>query len=170
AAPPGSRRVGAWAVFLGAVGLAGMTTLQVDSPYWQSTLWLFMVGVASGMFNSPNTAAMMSTVPPNRHGIAAGARTMLQNTGAVLSIALVMAIVTSAVPQNVLISIFSGVSKAVAAGRLEPSIHNLHVAMWVLAGISLVGTAVSLMRPKRVPSSEHAGVEVDAEPVIVRAA
>ena len=164
----GSRTLAAWGMFLGAVGLAGMTTLQVDSPYWQSTLWLFVVGVASGMFNSPNTAAMMSAVPANRRGIAAGARTMLQNTGAVLSIALVMAIVTSAVPQDVLISIFSGVSKGLDAARLDPFIHNLHVAMWVLAGISLVGTAVSLMRPKRV--AEHAVVEVDAEPVIVRAA
>jgi EmrB/QacA subfamily drug resistance transporter len=164
----GSRTLAAWGMFLGAVGLAGMTTLQVDSPYWQSTLWLFVVGVASGMFNSPNTAAMMSAVPANRRGIAAGARTMLQNTGAVLSIALVMAIVTSAVPQDVLISIFSGVSKGLDAARLDPFIHNLHVAMWVLAAISLVGTAVSLMRPKRV--KEHAVVEVDAEPVIVRAA
>ena len=47
----------------------GMTTLGVDSPYWQSALWLFIVGVGSGMFNSPNTAAMMGTVPaaPARH-------------------------------------------------------------------------------------------------------
>jgi EmrB/QacA subfamily drug resistance transporter len=163
----GSRTLAAWGMFLGAVGLAGMTTLQVDSPYWQSTLWLFVVGVASGMFNSPNTAAMMSAVPANRRGVAAGARTMLQNTGAVLSIALVMAIVTSAVPQNVLIAIFSGVSKGITNARLEPFINNLHLAMWVLAAISLVGTGVSLMRPKQV---EHAVVEVDAEPVIVSAA
>ena len=33
------------------------------------------------MFNSPNTAAMMGVVPANRRGIAAGARTLLQNTG-----------------------------------------------------------------------------------------
>ena len=52
------------------------------------------------MFNSPNTAAMMGTVPANRRGIAAGARMMLQNTGAVLSIAFVLAIVTCAVPEG----------------------------------------------------------------------
>ncbi len=42
---------------------------------------------------------MMGTVPTERRGIAAGARTMLQNTGAVLSIAFVLAIVTAAVPK-----------------------------------------------------------------------
>src|SRR5206468_1697023 len=81
------------------VGLALMTTLEVRTPYWQSTLWLTIVGVGSGMFNSPNTAAMMGTVPAQRRGIAAGARMLLQNTGAVLSIAFVLAIVTSAVPK-----------------------------------------------------------------------
>ena len=87
-----------------------MTTLQADSPYWQSGLWLLLVGIGSGMFNSPNTAAMMGTVPAQRRGIAAGARTMLQNTGAVISIAFVLAIVTAAVPKAVLFKIFSGLA------------------------------------------------------------
>ena len=33
-----------------------MTTLQVDSPFWESALWLAIVGVGSGMFNSPEHA------------------------------------------------------------------------------------------------------------------
>src|SRR3954454_21139142 len=88
----GSRMLSAAGMLLSAVGLAAMTTLQVDSPYWQSTLWLAFVGVGSGLFNSPNTAAMMGAVPPHPRGIAAGVRALLQNTGAVLSIAFVMAI------------------------------------------------------------------------------
>ena len=91
----GSRAMACAGMLLSAVALAGMTTLVADSAYWESTLWLFLVGVGSGMFNSPNTAAMMGTVPANRRGIAAGARTMLQNTGAVISIAFVLAIVTA---------------------------------------------------------------------------
>ena len=42
----------------------------------------------------------MGVVPAKRRGIAAGARTLLQNTGAVLSIAFVLAIVTSADPES----------------------------------------------------------------------
>jgi EmrB/QacA subfamily drug resistance transporter len=144
----GSRSLAAWGMLLGAVGLAGMTTLQVHSAYWQSTLWLFIVGVASGMFNSPNMAAMMSAVPAHRRGVAAGARTMLQNTGAVLSIAFVMAIITSAIPNNVLIAIFSGVSRGLTPQNLAPFIHNMHVALWVLAITSVVGAGVSLLRPR----------------------
>jgi len=57
-------------MLVSALALAAMTTLTAHSPYWQSTLWLGLVGIGSGMFNSPNTAAMMGTVPPDRRGIA----------------------------------------------------------------------------------------------------
>jgi hypothetical protein len=99
------------------------------------------------MFNSPNTAAMMGTVPPHRRGVAAGARTMLQNTGAVISIAFVLAIVTAAVPRDVLLSIFSGVTSGLSAATLEPFVHNMHTALWVLAATSVAGAVVSLLRP-----------------------
>jgi EmrB/QacA subfamily drug resistance transporter len=143
----GSRALAALGMVVGALALAGMTTLGIHSAGWQPALWLFVVGVASGMFNSPNTAAMMGTVPPYRRGIAAGARTMLQNTGAVISIAFVLAIVTSAVPTKVLLSIFSGVTTGLSDATLEPFIHNMHTALWVLAATSVVGAVVSLMRP-----------------------
>jgi MFS family permease len=107
-----------------------------------------VVGVGSGMFNSPNTAAMMGAVPENRRGIAAGARTMVQNTGAVISIAFVLAVVTASVPKDVLLSIFSGVTDHLSDAKLEPFIHNMHTALWVLAATSLVGAVVTLMRPR----------------------
>jgi hypothetical protein len=133
-----------------AVGLAGMTLLQADTAYWESGVWLFVVGVGSGLFNSPNTAAMMGEVPAHRRGIAAGARTLLQNTGAVVSIAFVMAIITPAIPKDVLFAIFSGVTSGLAASALDPFIHNMHTALWVLAGVSIAGAIVSLMRPPHV--------------------
>jgi EmrB/QacA subfamily drug resistance transporter len=144
----GSRALAALGMVVSAVALAGMTTLGVHSAYWQSTLWLFVVGVGSGMFNSPNTAAMMGSVPPYRRGIAAGARTMLQNTGAVISIAFVLAIVTAAVPRDVLLAIFSGVTTGLSDATLEPFVSNMHTALWVLAATSVAGALVSLLRPR----------------------
>jgi hypothetical protein len=97
---------------------------------------------------SPNTAAMMGTVPPHRRGIAAGARVVLQNTGAVLSIAFVLAVVTAAIPKATLFRIFSGLAKGLSAAKLAPFINNMHTALWVLAGAALLGAVVSGMRPK----------------------
>jgi EmrB/QacA subfamily drug resistance transporter len=159
----GSRALAALGMLVSAVGLAAMTTLGVHSPYVLSALWLALVGIGSGMFNSPNTAAMMGTVPPARRGIAAGARMMLQNTGAVISIAFVMAIITAAVPKDVLLQIFSGLATGLSDARLQPFIHNMHTALWVLAATSVIGAGVSLLRPK----SGREDVELPAEASVV---
>jgi EmrB/QacA subfamily drug resistance transporter len=143
----GSRALAAWGMAVTAAGLALMMTLQPETPYWQSGVLLLTVGVGSGLFNSPNTAAMMGAVQPQRRGIAAGARTMLQNTGAVVSIAFVMAIVTAAVPKDILFKIFSGLANGLTDAQLEPFIHNMHTALLVLALTSLAGAGVSLLRP-----------------------
>jgi EmrB/QacA subfamily drug resistance transporter len=150
----GSRVLASLGMLVTAAGLALMTTLQAESPYWEGGLWLALVGIGSGMFNSPNTAAMMGTVPTDRRGIAAGARTMLQNTGAVISIAFVLAIVTAAVPKPVLFKIFSGLASGLGSAQLDPFIHNMHTALWVLAATSVLGAGVSLLRPRHVPARE----------------
>ena len=150
----GSRGLAALGMIVSAVGLAGMTMLHAHSAYVWSALWLTLVGIGSGMFNSPNTAAMMGVVPAHRRGIAAGARVMLQNTGAVISIAFVMAIVTSAVPTDVLFKIFSGITSGLSNAQLAPFISNMHMALWVLAGISLLGAGVSMLRPAHVRTVE----------------
>jgi MFS family permease len=144
----GSRSLAAAGMLVTAAGLAAMTSLGVHTPYWQSGLLLFVVGAGSGMFNSPNTAAMMGAVPAHRRGIAAGARTLLQNTGAVLSIAFVLAIVTSAVPKSTLFAVFSGLTKGLSEQKLAPFIANMHVALLVLAATSLLGVGVCLLRPR----------------------
>src|SRR5579884_3536761 len=156
----GSRLLAALGMVVTAGSLAAMTTLGVDSPYWQSGLWLGVLGIGSGMFNSPNTAAMMGVVPVHRRGVAAGARIMLQNTGAVISIAFVMAVVTAAVPQTVLLKIFSGIASGLSTKQLDPFISNMHVALWTLAVVSIVGAAVSLMRPRHAVEEAQASERI----------
>ena len=90
------------------------------------------------MFNSPNTAAMMGAVPAYRRGVAAGARMMLQNTGAVISIAFVMAIITAAVPKDLLLAIFSGVTTGLSDARLG-ALHPQHAHRPVGAGRDVAG-------------------------------
>jgi MFS family permease len=151
----GSRGLSALGMLVTAVGLAGMTGLQAHTAYVWSAVWLALVGIGSGMFNSPNTAAMMGVVPVHRRGIAAGARVMLQNTGAVLSIAFVMAIVTAAVPTKVLFKIFSGLTTGLSSAQLQPFISNMHLALWVLTGVSLLGAGISMLRPAHVREAEE---------------
>jgi EmrB/QacA subfamily drug resistance transporter len=148
----GSRGLAMGGMLTVAAGLALMTTLGRDTSYVWPAIFQFVVGIGSGMFNSPNTAAMMGTVPAHRRGIAAGARTLVQNTGAVISIAFVLAIVTSSVPKGVLFAVFSGVATHISNSQLVPFIANMHEALWFLAAFSLLGAVVAAVRPKHVPT------------------
>jgi hypothetical protein len=97
---------------------------------------------------------MMGAVPAARRGIAAGTRVMVQNTGAVISIAFVMAIMAASIPQDVLFKIFSGLTSGLSQTQLDPFIHNMHTAFWILAAVSIIGAAVSLLRPAHAPAVE----------------
>ncbi len=150
----GSRGMAVAGMLVTAAGLAMMTTLGRDTAYVYSCIYLFVVGLGSGMFNSPNTAAMMGVVPAHRRGIAAGARVLVQNTGAVISIAFVIAVVTSAVPKNVLFAVFSGLANHISTAELDPFISNMHTALWCLSAVSLLGAFVAAARPAHVKSPE----------------
>jgi len=166
----GSRAMAVGGMLLCAVGLAGMTTLRVDTPYWETGLWLAIVGVGSGAFNSPNTSAMMSAVPAGRRGIASGTRTMLQNTGAVISIALMLIIVTAVVPTTLLFSIFSGLTTGLSEEKLEPFMNGMHLALWVLVAFSLLGAGVSALRGRHVRAEDEQEEEKAPAAVATRAA
>ena len=157
----GSRALASLGMIVTAIGLALMTTLQQDSSYWWPGIFQFIVGVGSGMFNSPNTAAMMGVVAPHRRGIASGARVLVQNTGAVLSIAFVMAVVTTGINRTVLFSIFSGLGTRVSTTQMNPFLSNMHFALWSMTALSIVGAAVSFARPKHVDHRAEESDEVE---------
>ncbi len=160
----GSREMAVLGMLVTAAGLALMTTLGRDTTYVASGSYMMLVGIGSGMFNSPNTAAMMGTVAAHRRGIAAGARVLVQNTGAVISIAFVLAVVTSSVPKSVLFAVFSGLAKHISNAQLTPFISNMHTALWCLAAVSVVGAFVAAARPSHVQAEARA--EAHAEPVL----
>ncbi len=132
-------------------------------------VWLALVGIGSGMFMSPNTAAMMGTVPTERRGIAAGARTMLQNTGAVISIAFVLAIVTAAVPKPVLFKIFSGLASGLTSAQLDPFIaQHAHRPLGRSPRSRCSAPAVSLLRPSEAKRTGAASAALAVEEAIAR--
>ncbi len=159
----GSRALASLGMVVTAIGLGLMTTLGEGTSYWWPGIFQFVVGVGSGMFNSPNTAAMMGVVAPHRRGIASGARVLVQNTGAVLSIAFVMAVVTSGIPPTVLFSIFSGLGTRISSGQMAPFLSNMHLALWCMTGLSILGAVVSFARPKHVGNDASGDAAVTAQ-------
>ena len=71
---------------MAAAAFTGLMLLPVDFPYWLFALIIFCNGVGSGLFASPNTSAIMSSVPARHRGAASGMRSTFQNSGMSLSI------------------------------------------------------------------------------------
>ena len=142
----GSRLLATLGMVVTGLGLAGLMTLDVNTPYWQLALWQLVIGAGSGLFNSPNTSAVMGVVPPAKRGIGAGTRMMLTQSGFVISIALAIGLVTSSMDPTVMLAVFSGTQVGSAGIDLTPFINALHLAF--LAGViaSAVGAVVSAMR------------------------
>jgi MFS family permease len=73
-------------LLLGAGAFTGLMLLPVVFPFWLFGLLIFCNGLGSGLFASPNTSAIMSSVPAQDRGAASGMRSTFQNSGMSLSI------------------------------------------------------------------------------------
>ena len=139
---------------LATVGAAVMTvsllgfsfSISLTTPYAVIAGWLVVAGIGNGLFNSPNTSAIMGTVGPEQRGIAAGTRTMLLNTGNVFSVGTVLALVAATVPPSVMLAIFSGEPTAVNAQALSHFIHGLDLAFGFMALMAVASAVLSALR------------------------
>jgi EmrB/QacA subfamily drug resistance transporter len=159
----GARGLGTAGLLVSAVGLAGLTTVTDRTPFWQIAIWMALMGGGSGFFNSPNTNVVMTSVQPLERGMAAGVRTMLANTGQMLSVAIAFPLVLSRIPPEVMQQVF------IYGGGMEGNtqalglfISGLHLAFWISAGVSLVAAAVSALQPSHSPRAAGQQVSVRA--------
>ena len=143
----GSRLPSSLGLLLTAAGLLGMAaTISVGVSYPLLALWLGITGAGAGLFNSPNASSIMAAVAPAQRGVASGIRMLLAFTGSMISIAFVLAIVTSSLPKAAMLQIFSGVASGLAATQVAPFITGVRVALLVLGLVSLVTAPLSLLR------------------------
>jgi EmrB/QacA subfamily drug resistance transporter len=81
-----------WLFFLGSLlctlSAGSMFTLSQNSAPLDVSLRLAVFGLGTGLFQSPNTSAVMGSVPKNRLGIAGGVFSTTRNIGMVFGIAL----------------------------------------------------------------------------------
>jgi len=82
----GARPFATGGLLLAACCFTGLLLLPIDFHYWVFALLIFGNGIGSGLFASPNTAAIMSSVPAHNRGAASGMRSTFQNSGMSLSI------------------------------------------------------------------------------------
>ncbi len=99
---------------VGATFLA-LATLPYNFDYLPFGTILFVQGIGSGMFASPNTASIMNSVPSEHRGAASGMRATLQNTGTTFSTALFFTIIIGTLTTNLPGAMMSALTNAGAA-------------------------------------------------------
>ena len=82
----GSRPFAVGGLVLMAFTFVALLLIPVDFDYRIFAVLLLLNGLGGGIFTSPNTAAIMSSVPPAERGAASGIRATFTNAGMSLSI------------------------------------------------------------------------------------
>lgn len=144
----GSRLLTPIGLGISAIALLGLTVIAPTTPFWLLALLMFLMGGGSGFFTSPNTNAIMSSVEPQMRGAASGILAMLNNTGQMLSIAIVFPLALSQVPMAAMMQVFiygGGMGAFPAAQALF--MNGLHLAFFVSFAISIVAMIVAALRP-----------------------
>src|SRR5712691_8885218 len=144
----GSRILAPIGLSISALALFALTTIDQHTPYWLLAVFMAVMGGGSGFFVSPNTNAIMSSVEPHTRGAAAGILNMLNNTGQMLSIAIVFPLALKSVPMDAMMQVFiygGGMGKFPDA--LTLFMQGLHLAFLVSFALSIVAMIVAALRP-----------------------
>src|SRR5215472_12176597 len=144
----GSRTLASIGLGISAIALRALTTIEQNVPYWQLAIYMAIMGGASGLFASPNTNAIMSSVESHSRGAAAGVLNMLNNTGQMLSIAIVFPLALSKLPFGAIQRVFiNGGGMGSFAAIIPIFLSGLHQAFLISFVLSIIATIVSALRP-----------------------
>ncbi len=141
----GSQVLSSLGMVIGSVGLWCLGNLTADATIFDIIWPLAVTGFGQGMFQSPNNNAMMSSVPPNRLGIASGFQATARTLGQGFSVALSGAIFTSLGGADAGATLVH--NAAASLGPLKATfLHAFHAAMMTCMVIAAAGVFTSLVR------------------------
>jgi MFS family permease len=129
------REVATAGMALTVSGLVLLVFLSPETPLVYLVAALVLLGIGYGLFSSPNTNAIMSSVDRRYYGIASGMVATMRASGQLLSMAIAM----------VMFSVFLGTS-AIVPGNYPALLSSVRVSFVVFAVLCGIGTAASFAR------------------------
>jgi MFS family permease len=131
----GQRLFATAGLLVAAAAFTGLMLLPADFPYWIFALIIVGNGLGNGLFASPNTSAIMSSVPDQHRGVASGMRSTFQNSGMSLSIGIFFTLMitrlATALPGSMMAGLRSHGVPAAAAAQVAhlPPVSMLFAAL-----------------------------------------
>lgn len=142
----GSRELSSLGLAVSAIGLLGLAQIQYDSGFAVIIFWMVLMGLGSGLFFSPNTNAIMKAVSPERRGIAAGTRTMMNNAGSLVSLAIGLALISSSMSEKAMQGLLTHTQLGSQGIVVSSFVEGLHHCFWLSFAVSVIAVAASLLR------------------------
>ena len=118
----GARPFATGGMLLSALSFGLLMLLPADFSFPVFALLIFINGVSMGLFASPNTAAIMNSVPPRHRGVASGIRVTFTNVGMPISIGLFFTLMILGLTATVPPALYHGL---VVNGVPAPVAHRL---------------------------------------------
>lgn len=119
------------------INLLALSRISTATPVYLVVIAQLVIGIAMGMFQSPNNSSVMGVVPKPKLGIAGGIIATMRNFGMVMGIAISVSIFSARV------RLYSGLEKK------EAFVSALGDVFLVAACLALVGLLVSFIRGKK---------------------
>ncbi len=140
----GSRGLSSLGMAVSALALFLLSRLTPASA-WPEVVWpLVLLGLGNGIFQSPNSSALMGSVPRSHLGVASGMLATARNGGMVLGVALAGMVFNHRLPVHLAALVEAGVTRSAATSPAFAA--ALHDAMLVGAAVSVAGIFTSLVR------------------------
>lgn len=130
----------------------GLAQLHVGSSVVLVGIWIAMLGIGSGLFQSPNNSLVMSKVPRTQLGSAGSVNSLVRNVGMVVGITIATTILFQVMSSRAGYRV-----TGLIPGRPELFIEGMHVVFVTSASICLVA---ALLTGWRLMSARKAKVEV----------
>jgi EmrB/QacA subfamily drug resistance transporter len=153
----GPRLIATAGLVTSAIGLLLLTQLPPAVTFWQLALPLALVGAGMGTFAPPNRSSVMSSVPPEDRGTAAGISTTLINLGNSVSRSLAFVVLGAVIPVAALDGMFAGTYVGGAGSFAGNFVGGIHLVFLVSTGFVLLSIIPSILRGSRT-SEEKADI------------
>ncbi len=125
-----------------------MATFGAQTQFLEIALVMIITGIGNGLFTPPNLRAIMSSVPPNRVGIASAFRNTMFNVGSTISYGLVVLLITFGIPYNSFSELLQGIIPATSP-ILGEFFNGFRIAALSLAIINGIAILPSAMRGRK---------------------
>jgi MFS family permease len=121
----GARGLSTLGMLVFAASFVGLLALPVDFPYWAFALLIVVNGLGVGIFSSPNSSAIMGSVPARHRGAASGMRATFQNSGTALSIGIFFSLMIAGLASTLPAQLYDGLTAHGVASSVARQVGQL---------------------------------------------